>query len=185
MKELIEYILQFGDLNKQQIDLVINKAEELHFQKNGYFSEASNIPRQVGFVVKMLFAIVTIKTKERKLHGALSAKIVWWLTMSTLKPLLLHNICKPVQIVNSLSFLNVVGRAFAYYCGLGLYQKQDSTNMHVSKIQERSGHFHLAYELSDTAFKVNAVCPGYTKLTSPAIMEGRLKLPQSGLLSMP
>jgi hypothetical protein len=44
--------VQFGNLNTQQIDLVISKAEELHLQKEEYFSEAGNIPRQVGFVVE-------------------------------------------------------------------------------------------------------------------------------------
>ena len=52
MKELIEYILQFGNLNKQQIDLVEKKTTELELQKNEYFSEAGKIPKQVGFVVE-------------------------------------------------------------------------------------------------------------------------------------
>lgn len=51
MKELIEYILQFGNLNKQQLDLVISKASTLDLQKDEYFSEAGRIPEQVGFVV--------------------------------------------------------------------------------------------------------------------------------------
>ncbi|WP_308993736.1 Crp/Fnr family transcriptional regulator [Mariniflexile litorale] len=52
MKELIEYILQFGTLNKQQIDLIISKSKELTLQKDDYFSEAGKVPKQVGFVVK-------------------------------------------------------------------------------------------------------------------------------------
>lgn len=52
MKELIEYILQFGNLNKQQIDLVMSKAYEVVLQKDHYFSEAGKIPRQIGFVVE-------------------------------------------------------------------------------------------------------------------------------------
>lgn len=51
MKELIEYILQFGNLNKQQIDLIASKATELKLSKENYFSEAGKIPRQVGFLV--------------------------------------------------------------------------------------------------------------------------------------
>lgn len=51
MKELLEYILQFGHLNKQQIDLVTSKARELNLQKDEYFSEAGKTPRQVGFIV--------------------------------------------------------------------------------------------------------------------------------------
>ena len=52
MEELIEYILQFGNLNKQQIELVISKARALDLQKDEYFSEAGKIPRQVGFIVE-------------------------------------------------------------------------------------------------------------------------------------
>ncbi|RFS17114.1 Crp/Fnr family transcriptional regulator [Emticicia sp. C21] len=52
MKELIDYILQFGNLNKQQIDLIISKAKEVKLRKDEYFSEAGTIPRQVGFVVE-------------------------------------------------------------------------------------------------------------------------------------
>lgn len=52
MKELIAYILQFGNLNKQQIDLVKGKAKAISLQKDDYFSEAGKIPKQVGFVVE-------------------------------------------------------------------------------------------------------------------------------------
>ncbi|WP_276373984.1 Crp/Fnr family transcriptional regulator [Chryseolinea sp. H1M3-3] len=52
MKELIEYILQFGNLNKQQIDFITGKATELNLQKDAYFSEATKIPKQVGFIVE-------------------------------------------------------------------------------------------------------------------------------------
>ncbi|WP_423148067.1 Crp/Fnr family transcriptional regulator [Rubrolithibacter danxiaensis] len=51
MKELIEHILQFGNLNEQQIDHIKSKAVELELRKDDYFSEAGKIPRQVGFVV--------------------------------------------------------------------------------------------------------------------------------------
>lgn len=52
MEELIEYILQFGNLNKQQIDLVISKGQILQLKKEDYFSEAGKIPKQVGFIVE-------------------------------------------------------------------------------------------------------------------------------------
>lgn len=52
MEELIEYILQFGTLNTQQIKLVTRDASEIDLQKDKYFSEAGKIPRQVGFVIE-------------------------------------------------------------------------------------------------------------------------------------
>lgn len=52
MEELIEYILQFGNLNKQQVDLITGKVSEIKLHKAEYFSEAEEIPQQVGFVVE-------------------------------------------------------------------------------------------------------------------------------------
>ncbi len=51
MEQLIDYILQFGDLNKQQINLVEKSVTRLTLHKDDYFSEAGKIPRQVGFLV--------------------------------------------------------------------------------------------------------------------------------------
>ena len=52
MEELIEYILQFGNLNQQQIELVISKGQILQLKKEDYFSEAGKIPKQVGFILE-------------------------------------------------------------------------------------------------------------------------------------
>lgn len=52
MKEFIAYILQFGHLDIQQIDLIKSKSTETELIKGDYFSEASKIPRQVGFVIE-------------------------------------------------------------------------------------------------------------------------------------
>ncbi|KUJ62964.1 cyclic nucleotide-binding protein [Flavobacteriaceae bacterium CRH] len=51
MKEFIEYILQFGNLNQQQIDLISKKATIIEIKKDDYFSEAGKIAQQVGFVL--------------------------------------------------------------------------------------------------------------------------------------
>jgi len=51
MKELIEYILLFGSLNRQQTDLIMRKATIITLRKDAYFSEAGSVPRQVGFIV--------------------------------------------------------------------------------------------------------------------------------------
>ncbi|MEO8533394.1 MAG: Crp/Fnr family transcriptional regulator [Flavobacterium sp.] len=51
MKELVEYILQFGNLNQQQIDLILKKAKEIEIPKDQYFSEAGKISVQVGFIL--------------------------------------------------------------------------------------------------------------------------------------
>ncbi|UYQ94946.1 hypothetical protein MKQ68_07545 [Chitinophaga horti] len=52
MNELIAYILHFGKLTKDQIDLITQRATELTLAKDAYFSEAGKIPRQVGSLAK-------------------------------------------------------------------------------------------------------------------------------------
>lgn len=52
MEEFVNYILQFGNLNTQQIELILSKAATLELRKEEYFSEAGKIPRYVGFLLK-------------------------------------------------------------------------------------------------------------------------------------
>lgn len=50
MEEMINYILRFGQLNLQQIELVKSKAEVIHVKKGDFFSQANKIAKQVGFL---------------------------------------------------------------------------------------------------------------------------------------
>jgi CRP-like cAMP-binding protein len=50
MKEFIDYILQFGNLNQQQIDLISKKANELELAKDDYYWEAGKTVKQIGFI---------------------------------------------------------------------------------------------------------------------------------------
>ncbi len=67
MEGLIEYILQFGNLNKQQIDLIRQKARETELSKGEYFSEAGKIPRQVGFVIEGIFRFCYYNNKGEEI----------------------------------------------------------------------------------------------------------------------
>jgi CRP-like cAMP-binding protein len=51
MEPVINYLLQFGNLNPQQIDFITKKGKELPFAKDDYFSEAGKIAKQVGFIL--------------------------------------------------------------------------------------------------------------------------------------
>ena len=51
MKTFIEYLLQFGNLNQQQIDLISKKATELNLNKDDYFLEAGKVSKQFGFII--------------------------------------------------------------------------------------------------------------------------------------
>jgi CRP-like cAMP-binding protein len=52
MKEFIDYILQFGNLNQQQIDLISKKANELELVKDEYYWEAGKAVKQIGFILE-------------------------------------------------------------------------------------------------------------------------------------
>jgi len=55
MESMINLILQFGDLNKQQIEFLLSKVEVLELKKQEYLSEAGKVPRYVGFVLEGVF----------------------------------------------------------------------------------------------------------------------------------
>ncbi len=67
MKEFIEYILQFGSLNQQQIELVTKKAKELELHEDEYFSEAGKIPRQVGFILEGVIRVCYYNNKGEEI----------------------------------------------------------------------------------------------------------------------
>ena len=63
MKEFIEYILQFGNLNQQQIGLISKKATELELRKDEYFLEAGKIARQFGFIIDGIIRVCYYNNK--------------------------------------------------------------------------------------------------------------------------
>lgn len=50
MDQLINYLLQFGHLNPQQIDLIKESIKPLEMEREAYFSEAGQIANKVAFV---------------------------------------------------------------------------------------------------------------------------------------
>jgi CRP-like cAMP-binding protein len=67
MKELLPYILQFGNLNQQQIDLISKKATEITFSKDEYFSEAGKIAVQVGFIIEGIMRVCYYNNKGEEI----------------------------------------------------------------------------------------------------------------------
>lgn len=67
MKAFKDYILQFGNLNQQQIDLIMSKSQEIDLQKDEYFSEAGKIPRQVGFILEGVFRYCYYNNKGQEI----------------------------------------------------------------------------------------------------------------------
>ena len=67
MKELLEYILQFGNLNEQQIGLLSSKATEIALQKGEYFLEAGHVCRQVGFLLEGVLRVCYYNNKGEEI----------------------------------------------------------------------------------------------------------------------
>jgi len=67
MKEFIEYILCFGNLNQQQIELILSKATELELRKGEYFSEAGKIPRHFGIIIEGVTRVFDYNHKGKEI----------------------------------------------------------------------------------------------------------------------
>jgi CRP-like cAMP-binding protein len=65
MEEFLKYVLQFGDLKKQQLDLILEKAILLELQKDAYYLEAGKVSKQFGFIVAGI-ARVSYYNEERE-----------------------------------------------------------------------------------------------------------------------
>lgn len=50
MEEMINYLLRFGQITQQQIDLAKSKTQVIHLKKGEYFSQANKVAQQVGFL---------------------------------------------------------------------------------------------------------------------------------------
>ncbi|WP_348824820.1 Crp/Fnr family transcriptional regulator [Flavobacterium aestuarii] len=67
MKQLVEYILQFGNLNQQQLDLIQSKATKREIRKDGYFSEAGKISMEVGFIIDGIMRVCYYDNKGEEI----------------------------------------------------------------------------------------------------------------------
>lgn len=57
MEELINYLLHFGNLNQQQIELIKNKGVWKTLKKGEYYLKAGKIPQEVAFLIEGIFRI--------------------------------------------------------------------------------------------------------------------------------
>lgn len=67
MKEFIEYILQFANLNEQQINFITCKAKETELKKDDYFAEAGKVLNQVGFIIDGILRICYYNNKGEEI----------------------------------------------------------------------------------------------------------------------
>ena len=67
MEELINFLLQYGSLNKVQIDLITKKSKEVVLRKDEYFSEAGKLTRKVGFILDGVIRICYYNNKGEEI----------------------------------------------------------------------------------------------------------------------
>ena len=67
MKELINFLLQFGNLNQQQIDLITSKTTEFELKKDEYFVEAGKMFDQVVFILEGILRICYYNNKGEEI----------------------------------------------------------------------------------------------------------------------
>lgn len=67
MEALINYLLQFGNLNPQQIELIKSKAVPKTIKKDAYYHEAGKIPREVIFLIDGIMRVVYYNNKGEEI----------------------------------------------------------------------------------------------------------------------
>ena len=67
MKELIAYLLQFGNLNQQQIELIASKATENEVHKDAYFVEAGKMFNHIAYLVEGILRICYYNNKGEEI----------------------------------------------------------------------------------------------------------------------
>lgn len=67
MEKFIEYVLQFGNLNKQQIDLIKSKATEIALRKDDYYWEAGKTVKQIGFLTDGVIRVFYYNNKGEEI----------------------------------------------------------------------------------------------------------------------
>lgn len=63
MEQLINYLLHFGHLNQQQIELITSKAVIKTTKKDAYYHEAGRIPREVIFLLDGIMRVCYYNNK--------------------------------------------------------------------------------------------------------------------------
>lgn len=67
METLINYILQFGQLNQQQIDLIKSKVVVKSIKKDAFYHEAGKIPREIIFLTEGIMRVCYYDNKGNEI----------------------------------------------------------------------------------------------------------------------
>lgn len=67
MEALMNYLLQFGNLNQQQIDLIKSKVVFKEIKKDEYYHEAGKIPREIIFLTEGIMRVCYYNNKGEEI----------------------------------------------------------------------------------------------------------------------
>lgn len=67
MEAFTSYLLQFGQLNQQQLNLIVSCAEEEHLKANEILSEAGNISKKLAYVLEGVMMISYYNSKGEEI----------------------------------------------------------------------------------------------------------------------
>jgi len=67
MEEFLEFVLRFGNLNKQQIDLITSKASEIELRKDDFYWEAGKMVKQIGFLTRGVLRVFYYNNKGEEI----------------------------------------------------------------------------------------------------------------------
>lgn len=67
MEKFIDYILQFDNLNRQQLDFIKSKAREIELHKDEFFWEAGKTVKQVGFLTDGVIRVFYYNNKGEEI----------------------------------------------------------------------------------------------------------------------
>lgn len=67
MGKFMDYVLQFGNLNQQQIDLVKSKEKEIELRKDQLYWEAGKAVKQVGFLISGVIRVFYYNNKGEEI----------------------------------------------------------------------------------------------------------------------
>lgn len=67
MGKFTDYVLQFGNLNKQQIDLINSKATEIELRKDEFYWEAGKTVKQIGFLTDGVIRVFYYNNKGEEI----------------------------------------------------------------------------------------------------------------------
>ena len=94
MKAFIDYVLQFGNLNKQQINLIASKATELELGKDDYYWDAGKPVKQIGFLTTGVLRVYYYNNKGEEITCYFIDENHWILSGNTIDGVQVNSLLK-------------------------------------------------------------------------------------------